>query len=282
MFHVTNVIKVSLFQIVKPIQEIGFLSLQSQIIIEMINQILSHRTIRKYKNSLIDEDTIQKILMAGCRASTTGNMQLYSIIITKDESSKKALSSCHFNQPMVVNAPLVLTFCADFNRFNKWCKLSNAEPGYDNFLSFVTAAIDALLVAQNVTIAAESEGLGVCYLGTTTYLAVKIIDVLKLPKGVVPVTTLTIGWPDENPVQIDRLPLDAIVHQETYHDYLDEEITKIYHDKEMRRDSMQFVAENNKESLAQVFTDVRYKKDDNVAFSNMLLEVLKNQGFMNQ
>ena len=248
----------------------------------MIDQLLAHRTIRKYKNSPVADETIQKILQAGCRAATTGNMQIYSIVITKGKEEKKALASCHFNQPMVVNAPLVLTFCADFNRFNKWCKLSNAEAGYDNFLSFMTAAIDALLVAQNVTIAAESAGLGTCYLGTTTYLAARIIDILKLPKGVVPVTTLTVGWPDENPDQIDRLPLDAIVHHELYHDYSDEEILSIYEEKEKRPDNRKFVEENKKDTLAQVFTDIRYKKSDNVAFSNMLIGVLKDQGFMNQ
>jgi nitroreductase len=248
----------------------------------MIELLLAHRTIRKYKCDPVGEPIVQKILEAGCRAPTTGNMQLYSIIVTRDEEGKKALASCHFNQPMVLNAPLVLTFCADFNRFNKWCRLGNAESGYDNFLSFITAAIDALLVAQNVTIAAESKGLGVCYLGTTTYLAGKIIDTLKLPAGVVPVTTLTIGWPDEAPEQIDRLPIEAIIHNESYNDYTDEAIVNAYLEKENRSDNRNFVVENCKDTLAQVFTDVRYKKSDNVAFSKMLLEVLKNQGFMNQ
>lgn len=248
----------------------------------MIETLMTHRTIRKYKNIPISEDLLNRLLEAGCRASTTGNMQLYSIIVTQDDPMKRKLLPCHFNQSVVVNAPVVLTFCADFNRFNKWCKLREAEPGYDNFLSFFTAAIDALLAAQNVVIAAESEGLGICYLGTTTYLAGKIIQVLGLPKGVVPVTTLTIGWPDESPDQIDRLPLNAIVHRETYHDYTDDEIVTAYDEKENRQDSRIFMAENNKNSLAQVFTDIRYKKDDNVAFSNMLLGVLKEQGFMNQ
>lgn len=248
----------------------------------MIEQLLAHKTIRKYKNTQVGEATIDKILQAGCRASTTGNMQLYSIIITRDEAGKKTLAPCHFNQPMVLNAPVVLTFCADFNRFNKWCKLSNAEPGYDNFLSFVTAAIDALLVAQNVTVAAESEGLGVCYLGTTTYLAARIIDILKLPMGVVPVTTLTIGWPDENPDQMDRLPMNAIVHHEVYNDYSDDKIISAYLEKVNRPDNRKFVADNNKETLAQVFTDIRYTKSDNITFSNMLITVLKEQGFMNQ
>jgi FMN reductase (NADPH) len=248
----------------------------------MIDNLLNHKTIRKYKNQLVKDDLLTKILEAGCRASTTGNMQVYSIVVTRDSGMKEQLSTCHFNQPMVKNAPVILTFCADFNRFNKWCRLNNAEPGYDNFLSFITAAIDALLVAQNVCVAAESEDLGICYLGTTTYLAGKIIKILNLPKGVVPVTTVTLGWPDENPEQTDRLPLNGIVHFEQYSDYSDNRIKEIYAAKEGRDDNLKFIAENNKETLAQVFTDVRYKKADNVAFSNMLLDVLKGQGFMNQ
>jgi hypothetical protein len=181
---------------------------------------------------------------------------------------------------MVTAAPVVLTFCADFNRFNKWCEIRDAKPGYDNFLSFITSAIDALLVAQNVSVAAESEGLGICYLGTTTYLAKNIIEVLELPKGVVPITTITMGWPDEDPEQIDRLPLEGIVHYEKYSDYKPEDIERLYREKEGREDNIAFVNENNKETLAQVFTDVRYKKEDNVTFSKMLLDVLKEQGFM--
>ena len=218
----------------------------------------------------------------GCRTSTTGNMQVYSIIISKDEEKKRELAPLHFNQKMITEAPVVLTFCADFNRFNRWCRLNDAEPGYNNFLSFMTAAIDALLIAQTVCIAAEAKGLGICYLGTTTYMAHKIIEVLKLPKGVVPVTTITLGWPAENPEQVDRLPLSAIIHNEVYTDYTDENIKQYYRDKELRNDSQQFVNENNKKTLAQVFTDVRYKKTDNVHFSKILLEVLKDQGFMEQ
>jgi len=217
----------------------------------------------------------------GCRASTTGNMQVYSIIITRDNNMKKELAPLHFNQKMVTEAPVVLTFCADFNRFNKWCRLRSAEPGYDNFLSFITAAIDAILVAQTVCIAAESNGLGICYLGTTTYMAHKLVEILKLPRGVVPVTTVTLGWPAERPDQVDRLPLNAIIHNEVYMDYPSEAIELYYTEKEGRTDSQQFVKENNKGSLAQVFTDVRYKKADNIHFSGMLLKVLKDQGFMN-
>ncbi len=241
--------------------------------------IIEHRSIRKYKNEPIAEELLNEVIEAGCRASTTGNMQVYSIINTVDPEVKKALAPTHFNQPMVTQAPNVLTFCADFNRFNKWCRQNNAVPGYDNFLSFMTAAIDALLVAQNVTIAAEDKGLGICYLGTVTYNADQIIEVLNLPKGVVPVATITMGWPDEMPEKADRLPLDAVLHQDTYNDYSEEKITELYALKESLEENKQFVKENEKESLAQVFTDVRYKKADNEFFSGKFLEVIRKQGF---
>lgn len=244
--------------------------------------LLERRTIRKYSSEPVDDKLLIDLLNMGCRASTTGNMQVYSIIITKDKTKKMELAPLHFNQKMITEAPVVLTFCADFNRFNKWCLLRKADPGYDNFLSFITAAIDALLVAQTVCIAAESKGLGICYLGTTTYMAHKIIETLKLPAGVVPVTTVTLGWPADKPDQVDRLPLEAVVHHESYEDYSAEAIETYYRDKEGRDDSQQFVNENNKETLAQVFTDVRYKKADNIHFSKILLQVLKEQGFMNQ
>jgi len=244
--------------------------------------LLNRRTVRKYISAPVDEKLLNDLMGMACRASTTGNMQVYSIIITRDPAMKKELAPCHFNQKMVTEAPVLLTFCADFNRFSKWCRQRNADPGYDNFLSFFTAAIDALLVAQTFCIAAEAEGLGICYLGTTTYTAYKIIQILRLPAGVVPVTTIAAGWPEENPDQVDRLPLEAIIHAETYKDYSSSDIGKYYSDKEKRSDSEQFIRENNKETLAQVFTDVRYKKADNIHFSKALLDVLNKQGFMNQ
>jgi nitroreductase len=244
--------------------------------------LFNRRTIRKYSSEPVDDKLLNSLISMGCRSSTTGNMQLYSIIISRDEEKKRELAPLHFNQKMITEAPVILTFCADFNRFNKWCRLRNADPGYDNFLSFMTASIDALLVAQTICIAAESEGLGICYLGTTTYMAHKIIEVLKLPKGVVPVTTVTVGWPAEKPDQVDRIPLQAVIHNEVYMDYPDEDLKFYYSEKEARSDSQQFVKENHKQNLAQVFTDIRYKKADNIHFSNILLQVLKDQGFMEQ
>ncbi|MBM3421381.1 MAG: NADPH-dependent oxidoreductase [Bacteroidetes bacterium] len=244
--------------------------------------LLSRKTIRKYSDKEVSDADLNYILDAAIRTSTTGNMQVYSIIVTRESGMKARLAPAHFNQKMVTEAPVMLTFCADFNRFSKWCRLREAEPGYGNFLSFMTAAIDALLAAQTACIAAESKGMGICYLGTTTYMADKIIEILNLPRGVVPVTAITLGWPAEDTEQVDRLPVAAVVHNERYHDYDEAAIDLYYRGKESRDDSIRFIAENGKKTLAQVFTDVRYKKADNIHFSESFLEVLRKQGFMGQ
>ncbi|HBX52439.1 MAG TPA: NADPH-dependent oxidoreductase [Bacteroidales bacterium] len=247
----------------------------------MMDTIFRHRSIRKYKSTPIKAKVLDYILKAGVRASTTGNMQVYSIIVTKEKAMREKLWELHFKQNMVMQAPLILTFCADFNRFNKWCKLRKSQPGYDNFLSFYTASIDALLAAQNVALAAEESGLGICYLGTTTYNADKIVSLLNLPKDVVPVTTLVIGYPDEEPDLTDRLPMDAIIHKETYQDFTPERINKIYKNRETSMETKKLLEINNKETLAQIFTDNRYTKKDNILFSNKFLKIIKDQGFMN-
>lgn len=245
----------------------------------MIKEIFEHRSIRKFKSKVIPENILNDILEAGIRASNTGNMQVYSIVVTTDPSIKEQLAPAHFNQAMVKQAPVLLTFCADFNRFNKWCRLRNAEPGYDNFLSFLTAAIDAVIAAQNICLEAEHHGLGICYLGTAIYNPDKIIDILELPKGVVPITAVAMGYPDENPPLTDRLPQRAVVHKEKYQDFSNEELDELYREKESNPNYIKFVKENNKETLAQVFTDVRYTKANNEHFSKVLLDVLKKQGF---
>lgn len=247
-----------------------------------MDTIFKHRSIRKYKTKPISEEILNKVLLAGTRASNTGNMQVYSMVVTQNAELRNQLCETHFNQPMVKQAPVHITFCADINRFNKWCQQRNAEPGYDNFLWLYNATIDAVLASQNVCLEAEKHGLGICYLGTTTYMAEKIINILNLPKGVVPVTSIVLGYPDETPELTDRLPLEGVVHYEKYSDYSDEDIEKIFEEKESLEFTRQLIQENKTENLAQIFTNKRYKKPDNIHFSKEFLKILEKQGFMNQ
>ncbi len=245
----------------------------------MIEQIFSHRSIRKFKPDAIPDDVMRRVLEAAVRASNTGNMQVYSIVVTTDPALLEKLGPCHFNQP-ASKAPALLTFCADINRFNLWSEQRGAKPEYDNFLWFVNAAIDATLASQNAVLAAEEEGLGICYLGTTTYTADRIIEVLELPRGVVPVTTVALGYPDENPPLTDRLPLEGVVHSQKYEDYTPVRIDEIWAEKEASELTASLLKINDLPTLAHIFAERRYKGDDSRLFSGKFIEVLKKQGFM--
>ncbi|MFW5644808.1 MAG: nitroreductase family protein [Bacteroidota bacterium] len=246
----------------------------------MLNTIFEHRSIRNYNEDDIPSEVLDEILEAGTRASTTGNMQVYSMIVSKDPGKKEKLWEAHFKQNMVKKAPVHITFCADFHRFNTWCVFRKAEPGYDNFLSFMTATIDALLASQNVVLEAEAHGLGACYLGTATYNADKIIEILELPEAVVPVAAIVLGYPAEVPDLTDRLPLEAVVHHEKYRRWDKETIDEIYREREASDETRELLEINRKETLAQIFTDNRYKKGDNEFFSEKYMNVLRKQGFL--
>lgn len=245
-----------------------------------MKNLLNRRSIRKYSNREVSDELLNRLLTEAARTQTMGNLQLYSVVITRDASKKQQLAPAHFNQPMVTEAPVVLTICADFHRTVRWCEERNAQPGYDNLLSYQNAAIDALLYTQTLCNLLDEEGLGYCYLGTTIYQPQAIIDILKLPKLVMPVATLTVGWPDEEPPLSDRLPMESFVHHETYKDYSSQDIDNYYTDKEQLPENQEFVRINQKETLAQVFTDIRYTKRDNEAMSEGLLQALKQQGFI--
>ena len=238
------------------------------------------RSIRRYSQRPVEDSLLNGLLDEALRTQTMGNLQLYSVVVTRSEALKQQLAPAHFNQPMVTQAPVVLTICADFNRTSQWARCRQADPGYDNFLSFINAATDALLYTQTLCCLMDEQGLGYCFLGTTVYQPQLIIDVLKLPRLVMPVATLTVGWPDEEPPLSDRLPLKAVVHTETYHDYTPADIDEYYVPKEQLAENVHFVELNHKQTLAQVFTDLRYTRKDNEALSATFLQTLRRQGFM--
>lgn len=248
----------------------------------MIKEIAEHRTVRNYKPDAIDEKILGEILLAATRASTVGNMQLYSIVVSRDREQLAMLAPLHFNQPAATTAPVILTFCADINRFSRWCELRDAEPAYDNFCWFMNAATDALLASQNASLEAQAHGLGICYLGTTLYNAGEISRVLGLPAGVIPVMALSLGYPQAMPPLTDRLPLAAVVHYERYGDYTPEMLEELWAGREASEETQRLLEENGLPNLARIFTERRYKKEDNIHFSRKYFEELGEKGFFNQ
>lgn len=236
-------------------------------------------TVRCFSDKPVDMNLIYDLLDKAAHAPTTGNMQLYSVIVTSDSENKKRLLPAHFSQPAAVGAPLLLTFCADYNRFTKWCLDRKAEPCYGNFQSFIAALLDTALLAQQFNTLAELSGLGCCYLGTTTYNAPQIAEILKLPELTVPVITLAVGYPACQVKPADRIPVKGFIHNEEYRPVTSGEIDEFYIPKENLEENIGFVRENGKETLAQVFTDIRYNKKNNEYFSKIFEDFIRHQGF---
>lgn len=257
----------------------------SQNIFDVIHQ---HTSIRAYKSEPVPEDVLQRILLAATRASSSGNMQAYSVIVTSDPGVKQELYEPHFNQSMVLEAPQLLTFCADFHRMKRWLALREAPENFDNFMSFMIAAIDAVLASQNAALAAEAEGLGICYMGTTLASCDRIAKILNCPEGVVPVAGFSLGYPAESPTPRDRLPLESLVHRDRYQVRSDDEIAESYREREVagwkrymaNPELRKSIEESGVENLAQVYTKLKYTRESHVGYSQTVFRCLDEQGFL--
>lgn len=139
---------------------------------------------------------------------------------------------------------------------------------------------DAVIFAQQIVTIAEMNGIGTCYLGTVNYNAAEIACLLNLPDLVVPVASISLGYPKNKPEQSERLPIDAVMHYERYRKDSDSEIERLFSDKENFATNRKFVEENNKRNLAEVFTDIRYPKEMNETVSASFLNILKEKGFL--
>ncbi|WP_186577009.1 nitroreductase family protein [Aquibacillus kalidii] len=256
---------------------------------DLIDVIHGHRSIREYEDKEVSNELLDQILDAGIRASSSGNMQAYSIIVTKDKELRKELYAAHMEQSMVVDAPILLTFCADFNRMRRWLSLHEAPQNFDNIMSFMIGAIDATLVSQNCALAAENAGLGLCYMGSTLANCDQIGKILNLPANVVPVVGYSLGYPAENPSQRDRLPRNGLVHYEQYNDYSNESILEIYKEREEKGwqrymanpELKEMIEKLGLQNLAEIYTVAKYTKESHQEFSQTVLNYLRKQNFMN-
>ena len=249
-----------------------------------------HRSIRRYRPDPVDPRLVEQVCdeaIAG--ASSSGNLNSVSIVLTRDPQRRQRLYELHFEQPMVLQAPLVMTFCADWWRTRRWLRRRGARDNFNNLLGWHVAAFDAMIVAQNVCLGFEARGLGICYMGTTLHSMSGIADFLELPDTCLPVTTLVVGWPDEDPPKRDRLPLAAFLHEETYRQDDDAALDAIYADREIRGweryNAIAGMSERLREhgigSLAQFYTSrLKYDPDRFAADSARLRALLEAKHFL--
>jgi nitroreductase len=200
------------------------------------SQLLNrHRSIRSYKSDPIDPALVEQVCAdAIAGSSSSGNLNSVSIVLTRDPERKRRLYELHFGQDMVLQAPLVVTFCADWFRTREWLRRRGARDNFNNLIGYHVAAFDAMILAQNACLGFQAHGLGICYMGTTLHSMTEIAEFLELPDTCVPVTTIVVGWPDEDPEKRDRLPLRAFLHDETYQRPSEAQLEDIYEQREVR------------------------------------------------
>ena len=251
----------------------------------------SHRSIRSYLPRPIDPalvDAVCEQALAG--SSSSGNLNMISVVRSRDTERKKKLCELHFGQPMVEQSPLVITFCADTFRTREWLAQRGARLNFANLIGYHVAAFDAIIVAQTAALAFESHGLGICYMGTTLHSMREIADFLEVPPNCLPVTSLVVGWPAESPPQRDRLPPAAWLHDEVYQRPTPEQIDERFKPREQRGwdryramgpEVVARMAELGITSLAQFYTsDMKYAPEPFERDSAALRALLEERGFL--
>lgn len=252
--------------------------------------LASHRSIRRFRPDPVPQDLIEAVCQQAITGgSSSGNLNTCSVVLTRDAERKRRLHALHYEQDMVLQAPLVMTFCADVFRTRAWFAANQARDNFANFIGWHVAVVDAIIVAQNVCLGLESRGLGICYMGTTLHAMGEIARFLELPETCLPITSLVVGYPDEAPTPRDRLPLQAYLHNERYQQPSAEELQALYAQRDQKSwerfmsiPSLKAMAEENGfTTVAQFYTcKEKYDPDEFKRDSESLLSTLKTSGYL--
>lgn len=183
-----------------------------------IDLIHQHRSVRSYKNDPVPDTWIEQIITAAQRASTSSNLQTYSVIATTDQSKKDLISEICNGQKHIAQAPVFLLWCADFSRLKRVCSHQGYSLNADGMENFMIAVVDTAIASQNAGLAAESLGLGFCYIGALRNDPRKVREIFSLPELVYPVCGMTLGWANDSSMIRPRLPLGAVLHWDKYNE----------------------------------------------------------------
>ena len=181
-----------------------------------IELIRRHGSARHYKPDPVPTEMIETIITAAQRSSTSSNLQMTSVVVVADAAKRARLAKLCGNQGHIAQAPIFLAWCADLNRLDRACELRGYKQVAEYVENFVLATVDTAIASQTGALAAESLGLGICYIGSIRNDPTEIIELLALPRLVFPITGMTVGWPDRPPRLRPRLTTRAVLHWETY------------------------------------------------------------------
>lgn len=197
-----------------------------------IKQIHRHSSVRRYKLEPVSAEMIGAVAAAGQRSSTSSNLQTYSVVAITDPDKKARIAELSGNQRQILEASVLLVWCADLSRLDRMCASRGYQQVTSHVESFLVAAVDAALAMQTAALAAESLGLGICYIGAIRNQPQEVIALLRLPRLVFPISGMTLGWPAVEPPTRPRLPLAVVLHWEVYDSSQETEALQAY-DREM-------------------------------------------------
>ncbi|MBD3347573.1 MAG: hypothetical protein GF400_00055 [Candidatus Eisenbacteria bacterium] len=263
--------------------------------------ILNRRSILHFKEDEIPEDVLNQVLGAGLRAPSPGGslttgyrgIQAFSIIVVRDRQRRAALNKmlCDGKKECIEQAPVSLVFCVDLHRVNRWAELQGGVPHFKGVGVLWVALRGTYAAAQNSVIAAYSLGLGAQYVQEIVWQPYETLQFFKLPKRVLPVAMLVMGYPAEQPPLAPSLPFEAVVHEETYRSMDDKELIESFGEKEkyfrewvesLPPDSRHRQAMDAKgvKNLAQfvslmTYTESFYRWRDDVVRSNLAMSELE-------
>jgi len=255
-----------------------FLSVKNAV----IECLLNHRSIRRFKDKPIEPEVLEMLLKAGIRAPSAGNLQSYSLIVVDDREKKEELAKACGGQNFIADAAVNIVSVVDQFRFKKWVELNKGHFHADYAVALFIGFWDAIIALHNIVVAAESIGLGTCYVGN--FLTADIQSLFGTPDYVGPAGLVSIGYPDEEPELRPRLPLEAVVHRNSYRVFSDDEIRSLYRVKDggwkafSEEDKKRF-AKSDVFNVAQYVTLLHYTEDFIRSESEKLLQTIRKTKF---
>ncbi len=250
----------------------------------VIECLLNHRTIRRYKDQPIEPDKVELILRAGTRAATAGNLQLYSFIVVDDAQKKKELDdSWPAEYVYISRSPLVIIALVDQFRVRRWLEYHSEREIVCNRASNLFIGLwDCLIALQNMVVAAESMGIGTCFIGSIQEM--DVYSILNVPKYCFPAGLVCMGYPDQNRDLSMRLPIEAIVHRNDYKLPTDNDILEWYKERDAVWEKVsdkrkEMLAKENIHGIAQALALQRYSREEVEKRSRGIIENLKKSGF---
>lgn len=200
---------------------------------DVLELLKAHRSIRKFTDEPIDDDLIRDIIEAGMAAATSSNLQGATAVRVRDPQVRSAIATVAGGQRQVETASAFFVWCADLHRSAVACEMGGGElrPGMTEH--FIIATVDCALAAQNAVVAAESLGMGICYIGGIRNDPQTVADLIELPDQAYPLFGMCIGWPDQDPEVKPRLPLAVTMKEEIYDESSDRRLIAEY-DEQMR------------------------------------------------